>query len=349
MLNRKYEPAQNITITSQFKCEPCGVLVPCNQENIFYSRCNISKGQHAYANIQPLTANNKINKDNPAAIHSVRYKDKQDMATMTKKKSKKTVTRTKPSKHNSTRCKGNPHIPKHLGNKCLVIKNDKLFPAQSTKKRRNKSTQTHSSNEKALKRIRQSQNTVCTSIQKEIDTYTMLQSILYPAISRETICDECSKCKKCFPKNKLAQDILNDTKLSEDEILKKCISLCQDNNGTKRVAVKLPVNEKLALDVLKGSNYNVVLNEWRNKLRSLSDTMKADISAEFNSLLDKGYIVPLNSLPEDIREEISNNKINFFISAAPAYKDSKSTKAQVAWNCAKLNNLGVSLNQLLPF
>ena len=31
-----------------------------------------------YANIQPLTANNKINKDNPAAIHSIKYKDKQD-------------------------------------------------------------------------------------------------------------------------------------------------------------------------------------------------------------------------------------------------------------------------------
>ena len=165
------------------------------------------------------------------------------MATMRKSKNKKAIKKSKSNSYNPTKCRRDTHTSKHIDNKCLVIKNGQLLPLQSIKNRKSKSTQTSLPNEKTLRRIRQFQNTVCTSIQKEVDTHTMLQSILYPTVSRESICEECSKCKKCFPKNKLAQDKLDDVKRSEDEILKRCISLCQDQNGTKRVAVRLPVNE----------------------------------------------------------------------------------------------------------
>ena len=48
--------------------------VPREQENIFYSTCNKSKGQHAYAGLQPFIAGNKSNR-NPAATHSVKINE----------------------------------------------------------------------------------------------------------------------------------------------------------------------------------------------------------------------------------------------------------------------------------
>ena len=184
------------------------------------------------------------------------------------------------------------------------------------------------------------------------DIANFLQRILYPIEMPCTClynCKRCMDCTDCHRKNKLSGEKLLDAKYEEDLILQKCVSLSTDLDGTKRVVCRLPVDEQAAAVVLKGSNYDIVSKEWKAKIAKLTPSMKADIQREFMDLLDRGFIIPINILPDSLRDEILDGMIKYFISPSPAYKkDSKTTSSRVAWNSSKTNARGVSLNQLLP-
>ena len=76
--------------------------------------------------------------------------------------------------------------------------------------------------------------------------------------------------------------------------------------------------------------------------------MKADINEEFYSLVQRGFIIPITQLPSKVKEEILRSPVQHYLSFAPAYKSSLSTKARCALNASRVNINGVSLNDLLP-
>ena len=77
--------------------------------------------------------------------------------------------------------------------------------------------------------------------------------------------------------------------------------------------------------------------------------MKNQIVAEFNKLVDLGYFVARNKLPQQTQQKITDSPVHFYISIAPSFKSSSlSTTARCNLNASRNNFLGNSLNSILP-
>ena len=180
------------------------------------------------------------------------------------------------------------------------------------------------------------------------DIKEVLQTVLYPQVCPTFRCELCRKCKDCFPETQPVGIKKKKQRKNEDDILRESIRLSQGSDGLHRVTVKLPVDKDQAASLLRGSNFNSVLKEWKQKIKGLSDEMKTDINEEFYSLVQRGFIIPITQLPIKVKEEILRGPVQHYLSFAPAYKSSLSTKARCALNASRVNINGVSLNDLLP-
>ena len=73
-------------------------------------------------------------------------------------------------------------------------------------------------------------------------------------------------------------------------------------------------NEKLDQNstLLKCSIRPQVLAKLKRKIRKLSPEMRAQITAEFNKLVELGFFVAVHNLPEEELQELRDSKVLFF-------------------------------------
>ena len=128
-----------------------------------------------------------------------------------------------------------------------------------------------------------------------------------------TKCHTCSRCLECIPMENLpAKEQVLKKRQQEQKTLRAHVSLGEDDNGTRRVIVSLPLNHQQAGQLLPGSNRKSVLQELDRKLEKLEPDMKKQIVDEFDKLVNLGYFVERNKLPQAIQHKISNSPVHFY-------------------------------------
>ena len=74
---------------------------------------------------------------------------------------------------------------------------------------------------------------------------------------------------------------------------------------------------------------------------------KQAIQDSFLDLLARGFIVPVNDLPQDCRESLQT-KTKVYIPTSVAYKSSShSTKVRICWDLSRKTGIGIPLNAQL--
>ena len=72
------------------------------------------------------------------------------------------------------------------------------------------------------------------------------------------------------------------------------------------------------------------------------------ISDSYNELLKNRFIIPLQDLPQDQQDHITNNPIMLYIPNSVAYKStSHSTKIRICWDATRKTGNGTPLNTQL--
>ena len=74
---------------------------------------------------------------------------------------------------------------------------------------------------------------------------------------------------------------------------------------------------------------------------------KQAIQDSFSDLLSRGFIIPLEDLPQE-RQNIIKNNTNVYIPTSVAYKSSiHSTKVHICWDLPRKTGIGIPLNAQL--
>ena len=181
------------------------------------------------------------------------------------------------------------------------------------------------------------EDTELLDVRQRNEIRKLVEDLLMPT-GGEPRCKACIKCLVCGEKEMLNINERNKaTKIDQDFILRKSISLAVDKNDpTKfKVIATLPIHEEANENMVK-NNYKSVLTEFDRKMRKLDTKDKHDLQTEFNKMIQEGYYVDLNDLEKGMKEEILSAPIVNYLSVAPSYKESSlSTKARTAVNGSK--------------
>ena len=150
-----------------------------------------------------------------------------------------------------------------------------------------------------------------TTTQSAIDI--QIKNLLAPDQDHTAKCYTCARCLECVPLEDLpAKEQQLKKKQLEQNTLKAHVSLGTDHNNTKRVIVSLPLSHAQAEQLLPGSNRKSVLQELDRKLEKLDPLMKNQIVQEFNKLVDLGFFVQRENLPQSIQQKIINNDLKIY-------------------------------------
>ena len=177
----------------------------------------------------------------------------------------------------------------------------------------------------------------------------ILKGILAPEFCPYQRCNACLACPDCAPSTLFrVAELKKAQKIKQNSDIFKAVAPIQTSDGSFKIIARYPLQEDLVQRYLLGSNIKTITKEFDMKIGKLSREQRDMAQEEFSKLVKLGIIVPFTSLPEEVQKTINDNKVQFYLSAAPSYKlSSLSTVCRISVNGSKKNKLGYSINDLM--
>ena len=157
-------------------------------------------------------------------------------------------------------------------------------------------------------------------------------------------CVRCRNCNSCRNSTLLESASLREE--TEQALIENCVVFDPEK---KTLTSKLPFISDPAKNLLPNRYTAEKIFSSQLKKANVSEEMKEDVLAGFNKLADKGYLTPVSSLPEKVKNQIEDpGNPGHFIPWRVVWKESSlSTPVRMVFDASSRTPGGLSLNEVL--
>ena len=160
-------------------------------------------------------------------------------------------------------------------------------------------------------------------------------------------CPACSGCKQCQHGAKLG--LASPASIQEQQDIQSMIKYIKhDPSQPGHYSSKLPLLPDYRNFISSNFQGADLANQKMLQQLEKNPADAQEISDSYNELLKNKFIIPLQDLPQDQRNHITNSPIMLYIPNSVAYKStSHSTKIRICWDATRKTGNGTPLNTLM--
>ena len=157
-------------------------------------------------------------------------------------------------------------------------------------------------------------------------------------------CVKCRNCSSCRNSGTLESASLREE--AEQYLIEQCVEFHPER---KKLVGKLPFIHPPKENLMPNRYCAERVFEHQMRQITKSENMRSDVIASFNKLAEKGYVMPIDSLPDELRDKVLEPiDAGHYIPWRVVYKEgSLSTPCRIVFDASARTPGGMSLNECL--